>query len=108
MGEDQLRLPHLTFGVEAARGRGATQAGRRPRGAEPLTAGASTPPRGIRGAPGGRRVCPVDRSSGAYEGLDVLVDVPDVDVHARRHAPPGEPERDELAPVDVAAEDTWS
>ena len=37
--------------------------------------------------------------------LDRVVHVPDVDVHAGQHAALAEPERDELAPLLVAAED---
>src|SRR5579872_352473 len=35
-------------------------------------------------------------AGGADEGLDVVVDVPDVDVHAGDHDAAGEPEGDEL------------
>src|SRR6516164_1568244 len=44
----------------------------------------------------------VDLAGGADEGLDVVVDVPDVDVHAGHDAAAGEPEGDELEPFAVA------
>src|SRR6201989_3306262 len=44
----------------------------------------------------------VYRAGGADQGLDVVVDVPDVDVHAGDHDAAGEPERDELQRVPVA------
>src|SRR5436305_9419825 len=47
----------------------------------------------------------VDGRAGADELLDVLRDVPDVDVHAGDDAVARQPERDELAPGGVAAED---
>src|ERR1700746_2594578 len=44
----------------------------------------------------------VYRAGGADQGLDVVVDVPHVDVHAGDHDAAGEPERDELQRVPVA------
>ncbi len=38
----------------------------------------------------------VDHSPGPDQGLDVFVDVPDVDVHPGHDDPVGQPERDEL------------
>src|ERR1700685_3902099 len=46
----------------------------------------------------------VDRAAGADEGLDVVADVPDVDVHAGHDPAAGQPEGDELQPGAVAAE----
>src|SRR5215469_645085 len=43
-------------------------------------------------------------AAAAHDGLDRVVDVPDVDVHAGQHAPATEPERDELPPRDITAE----
>src|ERR1700746_3973593 len=45
----------------------------------------------------------VYRAGGADQGLDVVVDVPDVDVHAGDHGAAGEPEGDELQGGSVAA-----
>src|SRR5260370_37055329 len=45
----------------------------------------------------------VDLAAGADDRLDVVVDVPDVDVHAGDHRAAGEPERDELQRGAVAA-----
>src|SRR5262249_32601096 len=47
----------------------------------------------------------IDGQSGPYQGCDLVVDVPDVDVHAGQHPPAPDPERQELAPRHVAAED---
>ena len=47
----------------------------------------------------------VNRAGGSDQFLDVLVDVPDVHVHAGDHAIVGDPEGDEFAGVDVAAVD---
>ncbi|CAM5693373.1 hypothetical protein SAFG77S_09962 [Streptomyces afghaniensis] len=47
----------------------------------------------------------VYRLGGADEGLELVVDVPDVDVHAREHPVAGEPEGDELTSRHVTAED---
>src|SRR5688572_13895499 len=46
----------------------------------------------------------VDPAPRADQLLDLLVDVPDVDVHAGDDAPVREPEGDELAPGRIAAE----
>src|SRR4051812_48650411 len=44
----------------------------------------------------------VHLDAGANQRLDLIGHVPDVDVHARDHAPALEPEGDELATLDVA------
>jgi hypothetical protein len=44
----------------------------------------------------------IDRLAVPHQRFDLLVDVPDVDVHAGQHAPAGHPERDELAAWHVA------
>ena len=47
----------------------------------------------------------VDRRPGAEQRLDVVADVPQIDVHAREQRVPAQPEGDELAARGVAAED---
>src|SRR6185436_1159059 len=47
----------------------------------------------------------VDRPAGVDQALDGVGDVPDVHVHAGEDVTIPEPEGDELAPLDVAAED---
>src|SRR5579859_7795129 len=52
-------------------------------------------PRQVDGLPG---------EPGPYQRLDLVLYVPDVDVHAGEYAPLLDPERDELARLDVAPE----